>query len=143
MTTTKKRATVLAALLGATLALASCSSGDTPETTPAVSVTPAADATAAPAADATIVNVIEKEFTIELSETTFAPGTYTFSLANEGNTSHNLIVTGPGVEDAASETISGGDTSEVTVTLEAGTYELWCGVGNHKAQGMTVMITVA
>lgn len=37
----------------------------------------------------------------------------------------------------------GGAAQELAVVLQPGTYELWCPVGDHRALGMTVTITVA
>jgi uncharacterized cupredoxin-like copper-binding protein len=36
----------------------------------------------------------------------------------------------------------GGADETLTVTLQAGTYELWCPVGSHREQGMETTITV-
>jgi uncharacterized cupredoxin-like copper-binding protein len=38
--------------------------------------------------------------------------------------------------------LSPGQSGSVTVTLAQGTYDLFCGVPGHKAQGMDVHITV-
>ncbi len=39
--------------------------------------------------------------------------------------------------------IAPGESESVTVTLQAGTYDVYCGVPGHKAQGMDVKITVS
>jgi uncharacterized cupredoxin-like copper-binding protein len=39
--------------------------------------------------------------------------------------------------------ISPGENEPVTVTLEKGTYDVYCGVPGHKAMGMDVHITVS
>lgn len=90
----------------------------------------------------TRVAVTETEFEITLSETSFTPGTYTFVVENAGSTDHALEVEGQGLEEET-ETIAPGSSAELTVTLEAGTYELYCPVGNHQDQGMTIDIDVA
>ena len=101
-------------------------------------------ATSAPTGGATagtVIDVDELDFTIELSTTEFAPGTYTFVATNNGQTTHALKIDGPGLEEET-EDIAPGDSSSLSVTLEAGEYELYCPVGNHKDMGMELDITV-
>jgi len=112
--------------LAATLALASCSSG-----------------TATPSAEGTVVTVTEKEFSIELSQSDFTPGTYTFTVDNEGQGPHSLHIVGPGLEDQGTSTIASGGTSSLTVTLGSGSYELYCSLPGHKENGMDITITVS
>ncbi|MGH3764800.1 MAG: cupredoxin domain-containing protein [Pseudonocardiaceae bacterium] len=88
------------------------------------------------------VTAVEKDFSIELSEKTFAPGTLTFRVQNQGSSPHDLSIKGPGVATAKSQVIDSGATSELTVTLEPGTYQLWCSVDGHRAKGMDTTITV-
>ena len=90
----------------------------------------------------TAVRVIEKEFSITLPTTTMSPGTYTFRVSNQGTVSHNLTVAGPGVATKASPTIAPGQSGDVTVTLQKGSYELWCSVDHHKDQGMDLTVKV-
>ncbi len=56
---------------------------------------------------------------------------------------HSLEIDGPGVSD---QRISGvapaGQSSTLTVTLQPGSYEIYCPVANHKAMGMDTHITV-
>jgi uncharacterized cupredoxin-like copper-binding protein len=92
---------------------------------------------------ATSVTATETEFSIGLSQESFTPGTYTFKVENTGSAPHNLVVKGPGVASVSSPTLEGGQSGEVTVELQKGSYELWCAVGNHRAQGMDLKISVA
>jgi uncharacterized cupredoxin-like copper-binding protein len=79
-----------------------------------------------------------------LSKTTFSPGTYKFIAEDKGSASHNLVISGPGVSDAKTQgLISSGQSASVTVTLQKGTYDIFCSVPGHKAQGMDVQITVS
>ncbi|MGH7488337.1 MAG: cupredoxin domain-containing protein [bacterium] len=55
---------------------------------------------------------------------------------------HDLSIKGPGVATAKSQVIDSGATSELTVALEPGTYQLWCSVDGHRAKGMDTTITV-
>ena len=88
------------------------------------------------------MTVIEKNFSIDLPQTSLMPGTHTFRVQNEGPSPHDLRIKGPGVTNAGSQVINSGGTGEFTVTLRPGTYELWCSVDGHRAQGMDTTITV-
>lgn len=89
--------------------------------------------------------------TVQISETEFkldpasvkldAAGTYTFHVVNDGGTTHALEIEGEGVEEESDE-LGPGDSADVTVELKAGTYELYCPIGNHREQGMEGTLTV-
>jgi plastocyanin len=93
--------------------------------------------------DASTIEVVGTEFAfdpahVELDE----PGTYTFVFRNEGGTVHALEIDGHGIEEETEE-IGAGETAEVTVDLaEAGEYEMYCPVGNHRDQGMEGAVVV-
>lgn len=80
------------------------------------------------------------DFTITLSPSTLRPGTYTFVAQQQGQLPHALAIKGPGVDAVTPVIQLGGASQQLTVTLQPGTYELWCPVGNHRAQGMTVTV---
>ena len=69
---------------------------------------------------------------------------------NEGDTVTITLTNSDGFHDwvvdefdAATETIREGETTTVTfVAREAGTYEYYCSVGNHRAQGMVGTLVV-
>ena len=89
----------------------------------------------------TVVNVSAFEFGYTLSATEVEAGTIQFVLVNDGGMAHDLVL-----EDGtggATSVIGAGETDDFTVTLEPGTYTLYCSVGNHRAQGMEVQITVS
>jgi uncharacterized cupredoxin-like copper-binding protein len=71
-----------------------------------------------------------------------APGTYTFDLTNDGGTDHALEIEGNGIEEETG-TVSPGDTASVTVDLESGSYEMYCPIDGHRAQGMEGEISVS
>ena len=127
----------------AALLLGACSSTSTSDkTTPSAATAPTTAApTAAPAG--TKVDVTEKEFAITLSQAKFAPGAYTFTIKNQGSFPHNLAIEGPGVDKQVSATLGGGQSGSLSVTLKAGSYELWCAVPGHKDKGMDMKITVS
>jgi uncharacterized cupredoxin-like copper-binding protein len=100
------------------------------------------ESTSSSASQGTPVTAVEKEFSITLSPSTFNPGTYTFNVENQGSFDHNLTIEGPGVDSQATPTIGPGDSAQLTVTLQKGSYELWCSVDSHKEQGMDINIDV-
>ncbi len=88
--------------------------------------------------------------TVELAATDFhfspptvsvEAGTVTFVLANNGEAPHALEIEGNGVEEE-SDTIDPGSSTELTVDLAEGEYEIYCPVGNHKDMGMVGTLTV-
>jgi uncharacterized cupredoxin-like copper-binding protein len=99
-----------------------------------------ASATTTPSANT--VTASEVEFHITLSQQSFAPGKYTFKAINAGTTVHNLAITGPGVS-AVTNALSPGQSAELTVTLQKGTYDVFCAIDDHKALGMNVNVTVS
>ena len=88
------------------------------------------------------VEVSETEFRLEPATFTLdEPGTYTFRAVNDGSVDHALEVEGGGVEEET-DTIAPGESGELTVELGAGTYELYCPIGNHREQGMEGSVEV-
>ena len=83
----------------------------------------------------------ESEFKIDLAPTTLKAGTYTFNVTNGGNFKHNLVVEGNG-DKGTSDTFNAGQAGALTVTLKAGTYNVYCGIPTHKGKGMDLTITV-
>jgi uncharacterized cupredoxin-like copper-binding protein len=104
----------------------------------------AAAASGAAAGGTTAVTAIETEFHIALSKKSFSPGTYKFTAVDKGHLQHNLVINGPGVNMAKTAgLLSPGQSASVTVTLSKGSYDIFCGVPGHKAEGMNVNITVS
>ncbi len=78
-----------------------------------------------------------------LSVSVPSPGTYTFRVVNEADIVHALEVEGHGI-GAETGDIQPGATAMLEVELpEAGEYELYCPIGNHKAQGMDGSVVVS
>ena len=144
---TSTRNTALALAAAAALVLAGCSTADPEpapeETTAAVETTEAPEVVAEEAPQGTVVSVIEQEFSITLDREAFEAGTYTFQVENHGGASHSLVIEGDGIETASSVLINSGEMDQVIVDLPAGTYELWCSVGQHRGAGMSLTITVS
>lgn len=138
------------AAAAAALTAAGCSSSGSPaaDPPPAASSSAAASSAAAssPAAagGTTAVTATETEFHIALSMKSFSPGTYKFTAVDKGHLQHNLVINGPGVNQAKTAgLLSPGQSASVAVTLSKGSYDIFCGVPGHKAQGMNVEITVS
>jgi len=86
--------------------------------------------------------VDEVDFKINLSMTAFKAGSYTFMVKNSGQSTHALQIDGPGVQGRTSDTVAPGASTTLTVTLQAGSYELICPIDGHKSLGMDTHITV-
>jgi plastocyanin len=82
------------------------------------------------------------DFAIDPPDPTVKAGTVTFAVSNDGNALHNLEIEGNGVEEELPADLSGGQSGELTVDLQPGTYEWYCPVGNHAAMGMEGELTV-
>jgi uncharacterized cupredoxin-like copper-binding protein len=88
------------------------------------------------------IRVKETEFALKPAEITLQkPGTYLFKAVNSGGTVHALEVEGQGIEEETEE-IQPGQSAELKVKLEAGTYELYCPVDGHKEEGMEGKVIV-
>ncbi|MGY1824666.1 cupredoxin domain-containing protein [Geodermatophilus sp. SYSU D00079] len=104
---------------------------------------PASPGSSAPAeseAEAVTVNAVDLDF--ELSEDSYSAGTYTFEVTNTGNMPHDFVVEKDGQEIAATEVLQPGGTATLEVTLEQGDYVFYCSVGQHRANGMEVPVSV-
>jgi plastocyanin len=124
-------------------AATSSSSAEAPETTSSSAApSPSATSTSAPAESET-VSVSAVDFDFQLSEDSYAAGTYTFELTNDGSMPHNFRVERDGQDIGGTDVIQPGQTATVEITLEAGDYVFYCGVGQHRANGMEVPVTVS
>lgn len=90
-----------------------------------------------------MVDVTMQEFSFVMHERELAPGIYTLMLDNAGNAPDAMAIRGPGISGGQHfETINGREKTRFTVTLQPGSYEVWCPVGNHRAQGMETTLAV-
>jgi plastocyanin len=84
------------------------------------------------------------EWAVEISADTVPAGEITFQVMNSGTLNHAFEVEGQGVEEET-PIVQPGGTATLTVTLEPGTYQLYCPVQaeyNHEQQGMTNTLVV-
>ena len=89
------------------------------------------------------VTFTETEFKIDTASTTLKAGDYTFQVDNKGKFPHDLhVATSDGSEIAKSAVLNAGASGSFQVSLKSGTYQIWCAVDAHKAQGMQGTLTV-
>jgi len=114
-----------------------------PVATPAASpvATPVASPVASPAAGSGAVEVSLSEFAIDMP-TTLPAGPTVFNVTNDGEFPHNLEIEGQGIEVALENNLESGQGGTLEVDLPAGTYEVYCPVGNHADRGMRLELTV-
>lgn len=130
----------------AALVLAACggSSSSTGGSTATTTAAPTSTPSTPPTTAAQVVMIQEKEFSLDPAQITVKAGTITFNLTDAGKFPHDLHIapTGTTSEIGASQQMTAGGTGTVTVTLKAGTYDMWCGVDSHRQRGMQGTITV-
>src|SRR5215218_11302100 len=68
-------------------------------------------------------------------------GTVTINFDNPSSVPHAVEIEGNGVEEETKTVTK--DKASVTVELKAGTYDFYCPVGNHRAEGMEGKLTVS
>jgi plastocyanin len=139
-----------AVLLALGLGLTACGGGDD-DTASESSTSSAAEtsssaaespSSSAPAAEGETVTVTAVDFDFQLSEDSYSAGTYTFEVTNTGAMPHNFAVERDGQRVAGTDILQPGASATVEVTLEAGDYFFYCEVGQHRANGMEVPVTV-
>jgi len=145
----RRAALLVTAACAAGVLLAGCgssssgpkSAGTAPPPPPSASTAAAPNSSTGSAAGNT-VTATETEFNIALSKPSVPAGTYTFQVTNAGKIRHALTISGPGVKDMSSDNLMPGKTGAVTVALQPGSYDVYCPVDNHKAEGMDLQLTV-
>lgn len=147
---TNRMAPVVALAAAVVFAVTGCGNNDAQDsgnpppgtTTQPVPTSSSPAGTGSRTAQANTVTAALTDFEVALSTTAFSPGAYTFNAQQKGQRPHALSIKGPGVDAATSTIQPGGGDQQLTVTLQPGSYELWCPVGDHEALGMTTTITV-
>jgi plastocyanin len=87
------------------------------------------------AASGQIVDVQLTEYEIRMPEVLHA-GKQTFKIANGGKETHNFVIEGAGESQKLASDLSRGDTAEMTVNLNPGTYTVYCPMDGHRGKGM-------
>jgi uncharacterized cupredoxin-like copper-binding protein len=106
-----------------------------------VAATVLSAAPASASTSTTSIKAIETDFHIALSKTSNA-GHYVFDAVNKGQTTHALMITGPGITMAMTKDIQPGQSATLAVTLKKGAYDIFCPIPGHKALGMNLNINV-
>lgn len=89
------------------------------------------------------LSIVMTDFALDVAKPNLAAGTYTLVAEQQGGVDHALSISGPGIDAESTDVLApGDDPDELTVQLQPGTYELWCPVGSHRAQGMEATLTV-
>ena len=145
---------IAAGLLGLVLALAACGDDDregsfTAETgtgteTTGTGTTGTETSTTPSAPASKTFGITEVEFRLEPSSLELAePGVVQLVVENDGGTVHALEVEGPTGEFETEEIQPGERATLKADVSEAGSYELYCPIGDHKEQGMVGELRVA
>lgn len=128
-------------------ALAGCGGDDdAPVADPGPATTAPATApatTAPPTRDSALVVDADPSGALAFVQTTLSTsaGEVTITLRNDSPVPHNVAVRGGSVDTEPTETISGGETADLTVDLPAGEYEFYCEVPGHAEAGMVGTLT--
>lgn len=136
------RLAVGAAMTGVALSVAACSGGGTASAPSSGGASPTASSQPSSQPASNQVTVQMTDFHLALSQQNFTPGTYTFVAVNSGQAVHAIEVDGPGVSDQQTDDVQPGQTARLTVTLQPGSYEMYCPVDGHKTKGMDTHFTV-
>jgi plastocyanin len=133
------RRTLLVLLVSIPLSLAAC--GDDEDTTGSTSADTSTEASDSGSSGSADVSISETEYQLDPSDPTAQAGEVTVEAVNDGATVHDLEIEGNGVEEEIDD-LDPGSSGEVTVDLEPGTYEIYCGIADHREQGMEGELTV-
>jgi len=149
----KRRLTVVLAIAVASLGLIAAGCGDddddsnggadaTTEQVETMAEPTTEQETEAAPTEATVVDipVAEAGLAYAVTEVTAPAGEITLRSVNDQGTPHNIALDDP--ETTLGEVVSDGGVSEITVSLEPGTYEYYCSVPGHREAGMVGTITV-
>lgn len=91
-----------------------------------------------PPGDAFVIVELD-EFSIDLPDSVSAL-TVSFQIENAGEMEHSFAIEGPGVAEEIPEPIAPGESFVYTTELQAGTYTIWCPIGDHRGEGMEAAI---
>jgi uncharacterized cupredoxin-like copper-binding protein len=131
-------------LVAGVVALAGCGDDDDGGDSAGAEQSTAADTAAQSTPASGAVKLSETEFKITPADVPVEKtGKVTFEVANDGKIDHALEVEGPNGE-VETDTIPAGQSATLEVDLsKAGTYEMYCPIGNHRAMGMEGQVSVA
>jgi uncharacterized cupredoxin-like copper-binding protein len=133
----------IAVLAAGALAVAGCGSDDNSDNGGGSASKDKSAQPAAPSGGGSAVKLSATEFKFAPADPTVKKtGTVTFTVSNDGQTTHALEVEGPGEEKKTSD-IAPGKSATLKVDLSKnGSYEFYCPIDGHKQQGMKGEIKV-
>ena len=89
------------------------------------------------------VQISETEYSLTPSSVTVSKsGTYAVHVTNNGTITHAFEVEGNGVEEKTSDIPAGSSTTLKVAFSKNGSYEIYCPVDGHKAEGMKGTLTI-
>jgi plastocyanin len=91
---------------------------------------------------ATEREVSSSQLQLQLSRPSLSAGSAIVEQYNAGSDPHNLILERSGMVAFSFDTLDPGGDQRQTVTLEPGTYTLYCSLLNHRSLGMQATLTV-
>jgi plastocyanin len=89
--------------------------------------------------------VLARDIDFDRDSYTLAAGTSTIAYVQEGAMVHTLVIEGPDGEDVEGfklEVTADGEVETGEVTLEPGTYTLYCDIAGHRQAGMEAELVV-
>src|SRR3954462_15557136 len=151
-----KRFSIVAVAAVFAVAMAGCSSSSS-------TTASAGGSTESSSMSGATVNATEKDFAIGLDKSSTTSGGVTFAITNQGPSTHEFVVfktdlpadklpvkNGAVNEDSKQldhideqEDIAPGSTSNLSVTLDPGSYVVICNLPGHYLQGMYAPLTVS
>ena len=141
---------LVVALLFAALTLAACGGGDDESSsgseataTPTETATEDSGGTSAGGGGEKLALAAPADGSLKFDKTdlTAKAGNVTIDFDNPSSVPHAVEIEGNGVEEETKTVTK--DKASVTVDLKPGTYEFYCPVGNHRAEGMEGKLTVS
>jgi plastocyanin len=134
---------LMAALALALAFVAGCGDDDDEESASTGTTTTEAEEAPAPSGKSQgTVDVSLTEYKVTPKGDISKPGVYTLNVTNDGSITHALEAEGPSGE-TETEDLAPGDSAELKVDFQDGSYELYCPVGDHEDRGMKTDVEVS
>ena len=96
----------------------------------------------AEAGSPTYVQVVEKEWTLQLSRLRVPAGTSIVQAINFGMDNHDLVLQRKGSKPIVFKQMAPNGRVTKTLKLPAGRYAIWCSIPGHRERGMVASLRV-